>query len=304
MSKLLIDVFDNDSIYDHSQNVLKYVDFDNLHLITNNTPPFDLENILDPKNSNTKTDNKSIPREQIYDKLILELDNYYNKNQPLLQTSKLMNIYLINNLGRLACITSNGFDFKSKTCYNCDYNPNESVYLSNIIDKTRPKLIKSQIYNVVYKKILTNHMTLKNELSKDSLIKISILMALKRLFCSYRPPCLKNDTILYTYLSTCLKDHSREVRLLVSKILPLFLISNDDDDDNDNSDDQLKNDFDKVLTLADSVRLSPETSYIFEAVIMIWGELASVTELNDTLYLMLNPLISSIHKRSNAVEID
>ncbi|OWB56053.1 kinase activity protein [[Candida] boidinii] len=290
-SKLLIDVFDNDSIYDHSQNVLKYVDFDNLHLITNNTPPFDLENILDPKNSNTKTDNKSIPREQIYDKLILELDNYYNKNQPLLQTSKLMNIYLINNLGRLACITSNGFDFKSKTCYNCDYNPNESVYLSNIIDKTRPKLIKSQIYNVVYKKILTNHMTLKNELSKDSLIKISILMALKRLFCSYRPPCLKNDTILYTYLSTCLKDHSREVRLLVSKILPLFLISNDDDDDNDNSDDQLKNDFDKVLTLADSVRLSPETSYIFEAVIMIWGELASVTELNDTLYLMLNPLV-------------
>ncbi|GMF61458.1 unnamed protein product [[Candida] boidinii] len=200
-----------------------------------------------------------------------------------------MNIYLINNLGRLGCITSNSFDFKLKTCYNCDYNPNESVYLSNIIDKSRPKLIKSQIYNIVYKKILINYMTAKNELSNDTLIKISILMALKRLFCSYRPPCLKNDTILYTYLSTCLKDHSREVRLLVSKILPLFLISNDDD--KDNSDDQLKNDFDKVLTLADSVRLSPETSYIFEAVIMIWGELASVTELNDTLYLMLNPLV-------------
>ncbi|CDK26932.1 unnamed protein product [Kuraishia capsulata CBS 1993] len=192
-------------------------------------------------------------------------------------------ISLINCLGKCLCCLTGDMDRSTMICCKCDVVVNDSMYLPDVIDTSRvPPDAVILISQFLEKVIFSN-----SEIVLDHLICTAMLITMRRLFISY-PIFANTDTYrrFWDFLKTCFRSKSREVRLSSAKLYPFFLL---------HPSIQVRDyNVDIIMTELNSIGPGKATDYLFEAVIVAWGELTIVTPVSDKLFVMLNPLIHFI----------
>ncbi|CCF60493.1 hypothetical protein KAFR_0K01390 [Kazachstania africana CBS 2517] len=185
-------------------------------------------------------------------------------------------------LGRLACLesTNTKCDHLSswEVCEKCD-----TVYSGNFystINPDRPDCTtKSESFNLLYLFFISNP---KVDDFCESLL-IGILLCLQRIFTHFQPPMLTDPTTNdirpeFSLVSKCFKAPNRYLRLISSRIIPLFNITN-----LHNSDDQ------NTATLIQFLQDEANSPIMTETLVMTWTQLTLTTkdEVFDTLLLKL-----------------
>ncbi|KAG7860924.1 hypothetical protein KL939_001491 [Ogataea angusta] len=199
-----------------------------------------------------------------------------------ISSTQLGKICMVTAIGRYACLVAEDYDFKSKICRKCDYAPDKTIYLLDIVDPKRPSIGSSSEMESAFTILIDTFISDPASLNDEQLI-VSILIALRRIFCSFRPPSLKKSVKLWRFIEACFLSVVREIRLLTVKIFPLLLLATEDD--------QYESDFDIVLKYLSMFKISRKTAYLFEGIIMSWGELIMISRLEGKQYVMLNHLI-------------
>lgn len=137
---------------------------------------------------------------------------------------------LITSLGHFPCLVNNDFDFSVEECRTCS---------SNKVDPERKSVLDSPEISLFYKEIICNYLLkeVSSRLSGENgagvvsrnqvnpLLCCNLLLTIFKTFSSYSPPRgnISSDP-LFEFLVHLLSTHNnRDVRLLVGRILPLYL---------------------------------------------------------------------------------
>lgn len=222
------------------------------------------------------------------DNLTINLINEYELEEGIFKyidlipsLSEIQIVKLINSLGDYVCYASNNYDIDSKTCKICDSNNSISSYILDNIDKNRYPIDYDTKIVETYK--VMEHLMLKYTNSDNKNIIISLIIALTKIFKSFRPPQLDLNSELWKFIEFCFKNQTREIRLLVVKIFPLFIHTPQDK--------QFEDDIDLIISYLFKFHPHLPNYYIFEGYINLLGELLMVKSIDTRYYIILNQLI-------------
>ncbi|KAH3671692.1 hypothetical protein OGAPHI_000397 [Ogataea philodendri] len=199
-----------------------------------------------------------------------------------LNNTSIGKILIVNAIGNYACLVAGDFDYKAQVCRKCTYSSSESVYIPDVVDPKRPAISSRPEMKLAFEILMDYYISDPASLNNEQLI-VSILISLHRILCSYRSPPLRKVAKLWEFLESCFISVVREIRLLTVKIFPLLLFVVEDE--------QYDSDFDIILRYLSMTKVSKKTAYLFEGIIMSWGELIMISRLEGKLYIMLNHLI-------------
>lgn len=194
--------------------------------------------------------------------------------------SKIDLIKTINRLGLYACYLSDNYDINTQSCKLCDSNFSITSYITKNVDLNRNKIQSGTKIDEVYQ--LLNRVIETFSSGEDLNITIAILVALTRVFRSFRPLQLGADFI-WKFIKVCFVHKAREIRLLSVKLFPLIIYSP--------IDSQYEYDLDLIFKYLSA--FDPQTCdfYIFEGYIMLLGELLIVKSVDPSYYIILNKLV-------------
>ncbi|QPG72987.1 hypothetical protein FOA43_000291 [Brettanomyces nanus] len=215
-------------------------------------------------------------------KWLHSLESLLNTSPDSILGSSIGKHYLINSLGRFACILNDDFDFTRKCCERCDSCLDERHYNPDLVDVNRPSYKDDSIMYSAYK-ILEDRFMVEKPLLDDEQLVLSLLISLGRIFRTYRPPPLSKGTVLWSFIQKCFVSVVREIRMMTVRLLPLILYCPEGA--------QYHSDLDHILGFLSSFAPSRSTSYIFEGIIVSWGELLCISKLDSKYFVLLNPLI-------------
>lgn len=203
-------------------------------------------------------------------------DDMKGKNSPRIFDDK-SNLYsLISTMGKLPCIISEHYNLKVNECIKCG---NKRIYksLSDVVNPMRKTVLEVPELATLYKLVICDFIlgTKYKVVEEDPIICSNFLLSTFSLLCSYRIPAKVNSSEdkVFWFTIHCLRSHSnREVRILASRILPLYLLSP--------KDELLEATFSTIFKQISSIRFDNESGnlHLAESTIRTLGELAIISE--------------------------
>ncbi|CAH6721238.1 serine/threonine-protein kinase Mec1p [[Candida] jaroonii] len=168
-------------------------------------------------------------------------------------------------LGNFPCKQSGDFNKEVKDCTRCGSYPNVNNHYQ-LISSTRPFFDGDPLIRKYYYELVVPFKT------SNTLLLCNYLLAVYKLFASYRPPLKsKEDKFLDNLLDIISTNSSRDVRMLVSRILPLYLISE--------KDQVLEATFSKIFSRLNSIQFDlSHKLYLAESTISSLMELAIICQ--------------------------
>ncbi|KAG7664292.1 uncharacterized protein J8A68_002207 [[Candida] subhashii] len=140
---------------------------------------------------------------------------------------------LISSLSHFPCIVSGDYNCQVNECIKCGSNPLNKNYYENV-DPKRPSISEISEISIMYREIVVKYflMAKSKVLKNNQLLCCNFLLLVFNLFASYSPPIgnSKNDHLLNFLLDVLATDNNRDARMLVTRILPLYLIQSTDDE--------------------------------------------------------------------------
>ncbi|SGZ51130.1 CIC11C00000001106 [Sungouiella intermedia] len=135
----------------------------------------------------------------------------------------------ITALQYVPCIINEDFDFESGTCTKCDKHAAKNIYLE--VSAKRKQINEQFEANVLYTEIVCGFILRQKmkELNEDPLLASNFLLMLCNLFLTFRPSKTENDPCLQFVLQCLSESKNRDVRILASRVLPLFIIRDFDE---------------------------------------------------------------------------
>lgn len=134
---------------------------------------------------------------------------------------------LITALGNYPCLVSLDFNFAAFECTKCNKNGTTLQTAHHTIDPLRKTVNQSNGITIYYREIILKYL-LKLELVKqNALILSNFLLSLYKLFASFSPPekiNLSKDALFQFLMTTLASNDNRDARMLVTRIIPLYLI--------------------------------------------------------------------------------
>lgn len=190
-------------------------------------------------------------------------------------------LYLLTAIGRFCCLSNGDFDLNHSYCENCDLYLQSDHYLKNAVNTRNSPLTKNptilSLYGIIVSKFLAE------PIENNENVHITVLLTLIRIFRTYCPPLVSKADPLWQYIEKCFVSVAREIRLLSVKLLPLIVSTSETE--------VYETNFDLVVGMLSSFKPTKDNKYLFEGIIMSWGELLMVANLDPRLYILLNPLI-------------
>ena len=191
---------------------------------------------------------------------------------------------LIESLGVYACYLSGSFNVSSQCCKICDVCYPISSYSAKNVDKNRPGTDSNKkVVEII--EVLKQLMVFGME-NRDTHVTINVIMALIRVYRNFQPSNDNTgiaDPIIWKFIQYSFEHNYREVRMLIVRLIPLFIIRPDDKILNDN--------LDKILCYIWSFQPNKENLHVFEGCIVLLGELLMVKSVDTRYYILLNHLI-------------
>ena len=182
----------------------------------------------------------------------------------------------ISAVGNFPCLVSNDFNFQVNECKACGSYPMSKNHY-NQISISRPCVSDDSMVLQYYEEIILNILIGKYQslIFDDPLLCTNFMMTLFKLFASYRPPSkvYGDSDPLFGFVIRNLKENiNRDVRLLCTRILPLFLISEK------NTLMELK--FTEIFSELSSLDFSNDSGniYLAESTIKAFAELAIIAK--------------------------
>ncbi|KAK6460211.1 cell cycle checkpoint protein [Scheffersomyces coipomensis] len=133
----------------------------------------------------------------------------------------------ITALGNLPCILNNDYDYKINECVRCGTGPMNKNYY-DIIDPNRKVFYTSPEIIILYEVIISDFLISKKRqvFENNPLLCCNLLLTIYKLFASYNPQMVSiHDERIFAFLMSLLNNNNnRDVRLLVARIFPLYLI--------------------------------------------------------------------------------
>lgn len=203
------------------------------------------------------------------------------KDPKAILSSNIGKLYLANALGTFICILHGDYDFSYNCCSNCDSYMHQEFYIDARIQKDRQAIALEPSASLVYGILLKFFIDGTNTV--DPIISVTVLNSLIKLFGTFAAPVLSKEASLWAYIQKCFVSEVREIRLLSVKLLPILLYDAPEDVYNEN--------FDAIMGLLNSFKPTRQNQYLFEGIIMAWGELLIISKLDSRFYVLLNPLI-------------
>lgn len=182
---------------------------------------------------------------------------------------------LISALGYFICIHGNTFDFTTESCTVCEPNALQKDKYSDI-RKTRKAIKEVKEISHLYVSLVQFSM----KCVQLDLLLSNVLMTLYKLFSSY-VPLLNHTPFFEENLSLFLKHRNRDVRLLASRLVPLYLIRE--------RGDELETTFNSLFTQLSKTDFRNH-KHLAESTIRCFVEMAIVSE-GEHLYVLLIKLI-------------
>jgi cell cycle checkpoint protein MEC1 len=178
---------------------------------------------------------------------------------------------LLTALGHYCCVANEDFNFVVNECTKCG-----SIFLSkncyNSIDATRKPFVESKEISILYNDILIAQF-LNFPLENDPLLCCNFLLTVYKVFSSYRPAPnteLQKDTLFRFLIHNLSTNSNRDVRLLISYILPLYLIQPRDNNTDAN--------FKTIFRGVSSISFAGNRKHFGESSIKILVNLAIVSD--------------------------
>lgn len=177
---------------------------------------------------------------------------------------------LATTLGYFPCILINDFDYSIGECTKCGSSPLTKNYFSDIDPKRVP--VTSRQETAILQQIVVQFFIPKIIATNDSLLTCNVLILIFKLYASFSPVSYMADHEVIDFLLTLLaNDNNRDVRMLVTRILPLYLIQLGNDKQ---LDETFKYIFQKITAIDFS---SPRRCHFGESTIRAVAELATVS---------------------------
>lgn len=200
-----------------------------------------------------------------------------------------MTLYtFITVLRDVPCIINGDYDFESRSCSKCDKHLAKNVYLG--VSAKRRQINEQFEANMFYTDVVCNFL-LKRKLQvllKDPLLTTNLLLMLFNLFHTFRQPNRSETDPALQFVLQCLSQNkNRDVRLLASRVLPLFIVRD--------LDDTLEVLFRQIFLTISRIRFDHESGKVFfaESSLMALSELAVVSE-GEWLCVILIKLIDTL----------
>ncbi|CUM65919.1 uncharacterized protein PRCAT00003572001 [Priceomyces carsonii] len=151
------------------------------------------------------------------------------KGQVLLKRCSLYT--LISSLGTFPCLLNKDFDLETGECLRCGNCPMAKNFYESIASD-RKLVLDSHLTSCYYKEIICNFFlgVRQEAITNDPILCCNLLLSIFKLFASYSPPMrtLESEPIFLFIFDQLANNKNRDVRLLCSRILPLYLIQSDD----------------------------------------------------------------------------
>lgn len=198
-------------------------------------------------------------------------------------------------LGHIPCLTSGDFDLETGECQACGSYPTSDNPFEHISYK-RPKIGDDDVNHEYYKEIILE--TIKSPLLESPVFYCVFLINVYKLLASYR--CASNDLSqnpLFMFIKSSMIHNNRTIRLLTCRILPLFLI--------DEEDENLELKFSCIYQFLTNIPLDhPNTIQLAESTIKGLTEVSLVSEgewLNALILKLIDLLGGSNEHHTNLV---
>lgn len=203
-------------------------------------------------------------------------------------TSRMTLYTFISVLRDVPCLINGDYDFESRTCTKCDKHSAKNVYQD--VSAKRKQITDQFEANVLYSDVICNFLLRKKLqiLKEDPLLTTNVLLMLFNLFRTFRPPSRVENEPCLQFILLCLSENkNRDVRLLASRVLPLFIVRD--------FDDTLEVLFRQIFQSISRIRYDYEGGriYLAESSLMALGELAVVCE-GEWLCVILIKLIDAL----------
>lgn len=134
---------------------------------------------------------------------------------------------LTTALGYFPCLLNGDFNFKVGECSKCCNSPS-SKQIYNHIWPERKLVFDSNLMTTYYNDIICGYFLKENSetLENDELLCSNYLLAVARLFSSFNPPKnnLENDMLFKFLMKLLSTNNNRDIRILCTRIIPLYLI--------------------------------------------------------------------------------
>ncbi|ODV81452.1 cell cycle checkpoint protein [Suhomyces tanzawaensis NRRL Y-17324] len=164
---------------------------------------------------------------------VSNLNSWIQKVQEMLKNdstcSKLSSLHMIlSAMSHFPCLVSNDYNFQAQECTKCgtrsmNKNPYEVIntHRKTVFEKNEI----SVFYNVICQLLASEKRSI---IEKNPVLGCDLLLSIFSLFSSYAPPIkgkdLSSDIIFRFLIQMLLQNNNREVRLIVTRILPLYLV--------------------------------------------------------------------------------
>ncbi|AOA62489.1 PI kinase superfamily member [Komagataella phaffii CBS 7435] len=209
-------------------------------------------------------------------------------NCNLATLSGLEMIYLIQSLGKAACISAHDFNFPLGRCNKCDTVRRDSSHPIKYVSYSRPS--SNSNHNISTILSLLHQLLELDSVRKSDVHTLNLLLSLRRVFTSYQPPPLTNSCVVWKFISSATTHNVREIRLLAVTLLSFYFITPQNT--------QYNNTFLKISTFLGQITLSDSNSYLTESTVLAWAQLALVSGVNEHLYVTLMKLINYVGSQS------
>lgn len=183
---------------------------------------------------------------------------------------------LITSLGHFPCLVSGDYHFKVEECTRCGNCPMNKTYYETV-SSLRKYVTDQQDMQVYYKNIICDFLLGDKikVIQNDPLLCSNMLLTIFKLFVSFKPPTKYNynEDVIFRFVMRCLSQSlNRDVRILATRILPLYLISP--------KDEVLETSFRSMFREISQIKFDNDSRkiYLAESTIKALGELAIISE--------------------------
>lgn len=196
---------------------------------------------------------------------------------------------LLSALRSVPCLIANDFDFEAGECTKCTKFSEKNIYAG--ISTTRKQISDLLESTILFSDIICGYLLRHkhNLIHDEPLLTSNLLLALFNLFSTFRPPNWDIETdVCFQFVLQCLtQNKNRDVRFLSARIIPLFLIQQQDD--------ALESLFKYVFQHISTIKFDADGGAIHmaESTLMALSELAIVCE-GEWLCVIFIKLIDSL----------
>lgn len=195
----------------------------------------------------------------------------------------------ITALGHFPCLFNNDYNFDAEECAKCGELSNDKKLYGNISPSRRSIVNGGQEISVFYFDIIINFLLSKRQNMKDDpLICCNFFLTIFKIFSSFSPsPSNHQDDLLLFIIEQISNCSNRDVRLLASRILPLYLILP--------KDEVLDQNFKFIFSSLSKIDFHGESKkiHLAECTIQALSNLAVISD-GDWLYVILVNLIDTL----------